>query len=671
MTERALTSYLLDSLNREHSTDYTTLGDYLKGPEMEADPASVLKLLASVKILDPSCGCGNFLESMLGSLVSTYRMVFSRTDTGAVPKDLEYLLDDRSMAKHIVEKNLYGIDISQGAVNVARARLAMHLLDGGDTCRLEGVRLNIYAGDALIGPSFLDPPIPGKIEAPGRSSMEWAGDPSLPGGGFDIIIGNPPYGKLKNMDIPLEKKRELSALYKSLYRMTGSNIDLYKLFLERCLGLVGPRGVISLVIPTNFWGDMESAELRRALFENGLCYVAIFPLEMTRSLFGGKINYEVSAFLASASGPARDGTEIMVGPNCLMDAPSYRLGRRDVHEGSKLYRVPTFKDPHVEMEIFKRLSRHGKLADLGGGKKVHIFVGKLDESLGRMHITDRPTGDLLIASNHIKDWYLDTVPRTERKRWVRDRGVIARRPLRKRLMGARTVGELMALGPKIIGRQMANRGERRKLHFTMHFDDHILTNGVRTILVDDADKRVHRTLLAFLNSDLLNWYFSLYSHTYNVKPYELFELPFPSLDETALDHFSRLSDLMLFSMAISRYGDKGMGDAFSLFDSVLNASVDDLMLFDNRYGVIGRSLRHLCPVDFEEWSGLHMRSLIGGTNVKDERLRDLEEGLRRSVLRSIVSLQGDDALSAAMEGVGSEGWTVAIRGTACPGPKRF
>jgi len=664
MARRALGSYILGKINRSHNAPYADIDHYLSSAHFVKDPKLLAGLLLNVRVLDPACGCGNFLEAMLDEILAMHQRVRDRNmGLGG--------LSESALVRHIVENNIYGVDISADAANIARARLASRC--GATFPR----RVNIEQGDSLIGFTSIDPNAPDYLGANdtkgmsakdlddlfqrrfGEDGMElrpfhWA-KMFAPDKGFDIVIGNPPYGKLKNSKQPIEMKRALSRTYKSLYQKTGSNIDLYKLFIERCMGLVGPEGVLSLVIPSMFWGDKESYLLRKELYDLGAEYITILHLDETKRCFKGMINYEVSLFSASsATGHER---KIDVYTSIHGNGPAYSLKRNEIFSNSRLLRLPIFNGGPLERDIFDHISGHDRLA----GMDVHIFVGKLDESLDKEHISDEPTGELLVASNHIKDWYLDLASDTMKKRWASNSGLISKRRLKKQIMGARNVGELMSISPKIVGRQMANRGERRKLHFTMEFGNHMLTNGVRTILVDSKDTRLHHTLLSFLNSSLINWYFSLYSRTYNVKPYELLELPMPKMKKKTIDHFSALSNMMLFSMALSKNGDPFMNEVFSRLNTLLDACVYDLMLFDGGDGIVDMSKGHLCPLDFGEWSLMPLENRNGDVTTFEAK---------RSLGSSISSIGHDNALGASMERVFSHGWTKTIEG-ALGAPKRL
>ena len=94
---------------------------------------------------------------------------------------------------------------------------------------------------------------------------------------------------------------------------------------------------------------------------------------------------------------------------------------------SDLLRVPTFSSVPLEREIFSKLRAFKRLGDEVDGARMHIFVGKLDESVDRGFLSSEPTGDMLIASNHIKDWYLDLYPRDGKKRWIKDIGAFRKK----------------------------------------------------------------------------------------------------------------------------------------------------------------------------------------------------------------------------------------------------
>jgi hypothetical protein len=150
-------------------------------------------------------------------------------------------------------------------------------------------------------------------------------------------------------------------------------------------------------------------------------------------------------------------------------------------------------------------------------------VGFIDETLGKDNLVSYPTGMMAISSTHIKDWHIDLGSRPTPKRWVEGWESLSVRPVQRPDGSFAPLGELVTSMEAVVGRQMAHRGESRKLHFACFSGGAVPTNGVRIVYATgDVPAKV---LCAMLNSTCYNWLFSLFSHTYNVKPYELGELP--------------------------------------------------------------------------------------------------------------------------------------------------
>ncbi|MBN1786545.1 MAG: Eco57I restriction-modification methylase domain-containing protein, partial [Candidatus Methanofastidiosa archaeon] len=749
----AISAFLLDMINKRYCSRYDSLEDYIGGEHIQYDPSFALEVMKRIRILDPACGCGHFLESAFRAMMDIYATLIPSTGAiiGVDALSREEVYRNASIRSHIVQNNLFGVDISAGAIKLCKARLLMMLYEDGCMPEGDSVDLNIEKGDALLGftdsdaasttyidiegiaimpsmakaleegeyapfdmesledgglgallrlkahlvnvlanisigktsgieglisridelsSSILDNAFHEMLNEAGIKGLEaidglfhWPVEFSgIASGGFDIIVGNPPYGKIKNMGIPKKRKVELSKMYKHLYRLTGTNIDIYKLFIERCLGLMHPESYFSMVIPAMFWGDKDSFPLREELFSHDVRSVMYFPLESTRKLFQESVNYEVSIFSVGMKPRDREDKGTLIYPNMPADGfgrqsdnLSYLLRMDEIAGHSRLLRIPTFSSIPLEREIFSKLRGFKRLGDKADGASLHIFVGKLDESVDRDFLSSEPTGDLLIASNHIKDWYLDLSPKDGKKRWIKDIGAFRKRRLKVPIMGARNVGELMDIGPKIIGRQMANRGERRKLHFTLHYGNNILTNGVRTIMVDTADDRVHRTLLALLNSTLFNWYFSIYSHTYNVKPYEIRELPMIELSEDVKDFYGKLSNLLLFSASLTRNGHLELDREYSALLRLLDSSIYDKFLFDGKHGIIDISQWHLMGLDFKAWQEEHRV-----VECVTDQMPSLEAAYADRLRGSVSRMEGDERLMDSIEEIYSSSWVRQI-----------
>ncbi len=410
--------------------------------------------------------------------------------------------------------------------------------------------------------------------------------------GFDIVIGNPPYGKVKNMDVPKSEKQILSSIYKTFYKNVGTNIDFYKVFMERSINFVRKKGYFSFLMPVMFWGDKDSVKLRKIYIMKNIKSILHFPLETTIELFKKGINYEVSIFVLKNEDKKRDNYEFMLFPNINIEQTTNLnycqgivLDKKYICENSKLWRLPLFKTKK-DKEIIGHLKQFKTFGKYINNKSLgYIFDGKLHESNDKKYLSADFTGELAVASNHIKDWFVDLKPRNEEKRWIKNGYIFRKKRLREAIFGAQTIGDLMNISPKLVGRELANRAESRKLHFSLIFGNYILTNSVRVIILKPIFHKVENylKLLALFNSSLLDWRFQCYSLTYHIKPYEIEEFPIIDIESEQTRPLSTLAKYMLFLKQYQNYfkkEDNHLRYVIDYFDNLIDCLVYELYLGD-------------------------------------------------------------------------------------------
>ena len=150
--------------------------------EYAGDAEGLEARLRGIRVLDPACGAGAFLIEAAGALLDVHAEIGARSGAGAPPP--ERALED-------VRRCLYGMDKSPRSVEAARLAVLLLTAAAPDAGRLRG-------------PARPPPPPPdlsGRIVARdsvgGRGGGRW--DDAFPdaarggGGGFDVIVGNPPY----------------------------------------------------------------------------------------------------------------------------------------------------------------------------------------------------------------------------------------------------------------------------------------------------------------------------------------------------------------------------------------------------------------------------------------------------------------------------------------------
>jgi type I restriction-modification system DNA methylase subunit len=218
-----------------------------------------------LRILDPACGSGSFLLAAYQCLLDWYRDRYA-ADPQRHRKvlykgrggDLRLTSEER---KRILLNSIFGVDIDSQAVEVSKLSLLLKVLEGesDESLRyqyeffrqraLPDLAANIKCGNALIASDFYSQ---GQIHFPsdderfGINAFDW--DEEFPSvikrGGFDVVIGNPPWGQ-KAPQFTDEVKQYLRENYPS----SAGIVDLFRPFVERAIRLTAPNGVFGMVLP--------------------------------------------------------------------------------------------------------------------------------------------------------------------------------------------------------------------------------------------------------------------------------------------------------------------------------------------------------------------------------------------------------------------------------------
>ena len=213
--------------------------------------------LLSLKICDPACGSGAFLNAALQFLKAEHALI-DELNAKLYGDTLVF----QEVENAILEHNLYGVDINEESVEIAKLSLWLHTAQRGR--KLSTLSNNIKCGNSLID----DP------EVAGEKAFCWEQEfPEVFGGnGFDVVIGNPPYvfarGKVGEEEKDFYIKNYASAKYQ---------VNTYILFMEKAVKLSKPNGAIGLIVP-NSWLMTYSGEALRKFFLDNVTFYKIINL---------------------------------------------------------------------------------------------------------------------------------------------------------------------------------------------------------------------------------------------------------------------------------------------------------------------------------------------------------------------------------------------------------
>ena len=213
--------------------------------------------LGTIKILDPACGSGAFLNQAHNYLISEYNSRFEEKieearnkKTGALQLDFSYT----NLAKtnrSILLNNLFGVDLNQESIEITK--LSLWLKTANSSEPLQSLDKNIKCGNSIIDdPAYA-----------GNKAFQWEKEfkDIIDEGGFDVIIGNPPY-------VRQELFKEIKPYLERTYKVYSGVSDIYVYFFERALSLLKEGGYFSFIVSNKFLRAEYGKKLTEYLQKN-------------------------------------------------------------------------------------------------------------------------------------------------------------------------------------------------------------------------------------------------------------------------------------------------------------------------------------------------------------------------------------------------------------------
>ena len=202
----------------------------------------------NIKIVDPACGSGAFLITAFEYLLNYNNYLNDKIFDLTGTKDL---FSDTT--REILQNNIFGVDLNKESVEITKLSLWLKTANKNKT--LATLENNIKCGNSLIN----------DIEIAGELSFDWEKEfPQVfENGGFDIVVGNPPYVSTKQ--IPTNDRNYYWDKYKEIL---FSEMDLYEIFIYKSINeLLKNKGYLGFITPDSYFTNTSFELLRKYLLE--------------------------------------------------------------------------------------------------------------------------------------------------------------------------------------------------------------------------------------------------------------------------------------------------------------------------------------------------------------------------------------------------------------------
>ena len=456
------------------------------------------KWLLEITILDPACGSGAFLNAALQFLMAEHKhideMEAKVTGSTIVFQDVE---------NSILENNLYGVDINEESVEIAQ--LALWLRTAKPHRKLNSLNENIKCGNSLIS----DPAIAGD------KAFDWQKEfPKVfERGGFDVVIGNPPYVNMVN--ILDERQRKY---YQRTYKTVKNKSDLYSIFTEKSSELLKSNGLLGFIF-SNSWMGTDSFSAFRSFLANDVKVTKL--VKLPTDVFAEATVTTILCFYTNKKPSINDVIELEEYTNNEFVSKGFGLPYKQIMES-----------PNTSFS-FERVIVLDKVDTIKLGEIASFSLG-IKTSDDKRFVFEKKKDDdcfLFLRGRNIKRW---NNPQNDEWLWYKPE-LISEKP-----GGRPRIFENFVVDKKIVIQDMAT-----EINATIDTNKYLCNDKVNIIFETDRNYQMEY-LVALLNSALVNiWFKKIYTSGLEIKINQLRTIPVPTISLSEQQPFVSQANTML------------------------------------------------------------------------------------------------------------------------------
>lgn len=454
--------------------------------------------LLEITILDPACGSGAFLNAALQFLMAEHKhideMEAKVTGSTIVFQDVE---------NSILENNLYGVDINEESVEIAQ--LALWLRTAKPHRKLNSLNENIKCGNSLIS----DPAIAGD------KAFDWQKEfPKVfERGGFDVVIGNPPYVNMVNILDECQRK-----YYQRTYKTVKNKSDLYSIFTEKSSELLKSNGLLGFIF-SNSWMGTDSFSAFRSFLANDVKVTKL--VKLPTDVFAEATVTTILCFYTNKKPSINDVIELEEYTNNEFVSKGFGLPYKQIMES-----------PNTSFS-FERVIVLDKVDTIKLGEIASFSLG-IKTSDDKRFVFEKKKDDdcfLFLRGRNIKRW---NNPQNDEWLWYKPE-LISEKP-----GGRPRIFENFVVDKKIVIQDMAT-----EINATIDTNKYLCNDKVNIIFETDRNYQMEY-LVALLNSALVNiWFKKIYTSGLEIKINQLRTIPVPTISLSEQQPFVSQANTML------------------------------------------------------------------------------------------------------------------------------
>jgi len=509
-----------------------------------------------LRVLDMACGSGSFLLGAYQCLLD-HSLKWYLENRPEKHKEAVYFDGRRKFwrlnineKKRILTTHIFGVDIDLQAVEVSKLSLLLKVLEGetdetvGQSRQLFHERAlpnlsnNIKCGNSLIGPDYFSGRLlPDPDEMKRVNPFDWNREfpDAMKSGGFDCVIGNPPYGYMIS-----DKEQEY---FLHNYKYQDYEKDLYLLFLERYSSILVKNGLLGVII-SNTWLQSITYKSIRKYLANEFNWITI--LHLPEKVFKAIVDTHVLIFQrVPGFTPKNEKIKIEIKDNCGIRL-WHKLSLKDLPRNGDSINIVASEDVQ---DLYRKI--RNKSRSLSEFCDVYNGIKPFEKGKGIPPQTDEIMKDKPYVTEGIKPskkWsplLRGSLINRYRNLWNNDYWIL----YGEWLAAPRDATIFKALN-KIVVRQTGDS------IIAVIVDDSFFERDNLHIIISKSNKYDLRLILAIINSSLVEFYYSIMNPEKGealaqVKKYHVEQLPIPPIDlsnpsdKLLHDNINKIVSLML------------------------------------------------------------------------------------------------------------------------------